>query len=113
MIDSYSFGSIEINGHLYNSDLIIYPDGRVEYSWRREKGHKLKKHDILDLIEAKPEIIVAGTGAMGCMACSQGLKEYLESMDIELIAVPSEEAVELYNKFSTTKRVGACFHLTC
>ncbi|MDL1969074.1 MAG: hypothetical protein LWW97_11200 [Deltaproteobacteria bacterium] len=36
MIESYSFGSIVVDGRKFISDLIIYPDGRIEASWWRK-----------------------------------------------------------------------------
>ena len=113
MIDSYSFGSIVIDGKEYTSDLVIYSDGHVRDSWYRREGHRVSSDDMRQLIESGPEVIIAGTGVSGMMKPEQGLEKGLRQKGIEFIPAPNQEAVELYNELSTRKRVGACFHLTC
>lgn len=112
-IESYSFGSIVINGHRYTSDIIIYPDGRIQDSWWRETGHSLSMRDITGLVDSKPEIIIAGTGTSGLMSPDAELESMLSQKGIEFHALPSAQAVRLYNEICQTRKVGACFHLTC
>ena len=113
MITSCSFGVIVIEGKQYTSDLIIYPDGHIEDSWYRRKGHTLSSDDISKLIESKPEVIIAGTGVSGLMKPEPGLDKLLFKKGIRFIAQPNQKAMKIYNELSSTKRVGACFHLTC
>ena len=112
-IEAYSFGWMIIDGKRYTSDLLIYPDGRVEDTWYRKRGHDLLIDDISALIQAGPEIIIAGTGASGLMKPEKGFEKRLAQEGIHFISLPSIEAVERYNKLSLEKPVGACFHLTC
>ena len=112
-IEAYSFGCMVIDGKRYTSDLLIYPHGHVESTWFRKRGHLLSRNDISALIQAGPEILVAGTGASGLMKPEKGLKEWLSQKGIRFISLPSIEAVAYYNHFSLEKPVGACFHLTC
>jgi hypothetical protein len=102
-----------IDGQSYTADLIIYPDGEVRDPWFRKKGHRLSKEDIAGLIEAGPEVIVAGTGVRGRVIPEKDLGRRLRHMGIAFFAVPNSEAVALYNELSSKKRAGACFHLTC
>ena len=113
MISSYSFGHIVVDGKEYNSDIIIYPDGRIQSSWWRESGHLLSTDDISELIKEKPELIIAGTGASGIMKPDQSLEEELNSRSIEFLALPTGDAAEMYNSIYKERRVGACLHLTC
>jgi hypothetical protein len=113
MIDSYSFGNIVIDGKKYTKDVIIYPDGRIQGSWWRKKGHKLCVEDIADLIDYAPELIIAGTGAYGIMKPEVGFAELLYDKGIEFQALPSGNAVKEYNRLCGEKKIGACFHLTC
>ena len=113
MIDSYSFGRIVIDGENYTKDVIVYPDGRVQGSWRRKDGHKLCAEDISTLIESTPEMIIAGTGAYGIMKPEKELIALLDDKGIEFRALASGKAVEQYNQLCRKKSVGACFHLTC
>jgi hypothetical protein len=113
MIESFSFGFIVINGTKYTSDLIIYPDGVVEDSWRRKSGHRLSTDDIDGLIKSEPEVIVAGTGVSGLMKPEKLLVKLLNQKRIKFISQPNQEAIEVYNNLLSKNRVGACFHLTC
>ena len=112
-IEAYSFGWMIIDGKRYTSDLLIYPDGRVEDTCYRKRGHDVSRNDISALIQAGPEIIIAGTGANGLMKPEKGLEEWLGQKGIRFIPLPSIDAVECYNELSIKKPVGACFHLTC
>jgi hypothetical protein len=113
MIEACSFGSMVVDGKRYSSDLIIYPDGRVADSWRRMEGHRLDLQDITPLITSNPEIILVGTGVSGRMRPDRQLAQLLAAKGITLMAEANQEAVQRYNELVTTKKVGACFHLTC
>lgn len=112
-IERCSFGSLVINGRNYTSDLIIYPDGRINGPWYRRKGHRLSSQDIAELIESAPEVIIAGTGVSGGVRPERGLEDLLSEKGIQFIHAPNEQAREHYNSLAKKKRVGACFHLTC
>ena len=113
MIQTCSFGAMVVDGKRYSSDLIIYPDGRVADNWYREEGHRLYPQDITSLIKTNPEVIVAGTGVSGRMRPDKHLISLLASKGIELVAEANEIAVQRYNEMAATRKVGACFHLTC
>jgi len=113
MIETCSFGTIVIDGKRYSSDLIIYPDNRVEDRWRRRSGHALSGDDIGRLIKSEPEVIIAGTGVSGMMKPERALEDLLRKKGIAFISEPNQKAMEIYNELSSTKKVGACFHLTC
>jgi hypothetical protein len=113
MIDGCSFGKVVVNGEPYTSDLIIYPEGRIEEPWYRKSGHRLCADDIRDLIYCAPDVIVAGTGVSGRVVPDRGLARALSEKGITFIALPNHEAMERYNALEKTRRVGACFHLTC
>jgi hypothetical protein len=118
-IEHYSFGSITIDGKTYTSDVIIYP-GRVDASWWRKEGHNLQIVDLTDVIKAKPDVLIAGTGSYGLMKVPQGTISHLESKGIEVHVALTAKAVEIFNKLQSEiqqsgkdKKVIAAFHLTC
>lgn len=113
MIESYSFGKIIVGGETFHSDIIIFPDGRIEDSWWRESGHSLSMRDIKELVESQPEIIIVGTGDSGFMLPEKDMGETLLKKGIEFKALRTKEACHLFNEICTQKRAGACFHLTC
>lgn len=111
-IEHYSFGSITVDGKTYTSDVIIYP-GRVDSSWWRKEGHNLHIVDLTDVINAKPQVLVIGTGASGLMKVPKETLSHLESKGIEVHVERTDKAVELFNKLQKDKIVIAAFHLTC
>lgn len=113
MANHYSFGHININEKEYVSDIIIYPDGGIQDNWRRREGHQLGASDIEKLIDSRPDMIIAGTGAYGMMKASPKLEAELEKKGISFRALPSEEALRLYEETVSLKKVGLCIHLTC
>lgn len=113
MIDSYTFGEIVIDGSRYEADVLVFPDGRVDHTWWRKEGHRLGLEDIEDLIASQPEWIVAGTGAYGMMKVEADVIETLEKQGIRFEALPTPEAVKLYNDLRESSSVAGCFHLTC
>ena len=112
-IETSSFGLIVIDGKQYTSDLMIFPDGRVKDGWWRKSGHGLEMDDIRDLLASSPEVLVVGTGVNGLMKPAAGLAEALAENGTELIPLPNEAAVALFNELAPGKKVAACFHLTC
>lgn len=113
MIESFSFGTMKIDGRQYTSDLIIYPDGHVQDAWWRARGHALTLADIAGLVDKKPNIIIAGTGVNGRMKPDASLGDYLEEQGIEFLVGDNDVAVKWYNELKDSGKVGACFHLSC
>ncbi len=113
VIESYAFGNIVIDGKRYTSDLTIYPDGKIVAGWWRQSGHLMTEADIVDLICAGPEVIVVGTGASGMLKPARGIEKVLEKKGIRMVATPCSQAINHFNELSQSKKVGACFHLTC
>lgn len=114
MIDRCTFGTMTIQGHLYMTDLMIFPDGRVADDWRRADGHRLTADDLTPLIETRPELLVAGMGMNNRVQAEADLKTALARQGIELIAQPTETAARIFNEArEERKKVAGCFHLTC
>ena len=112
-IDSYSFGEIVIDGNPYDSDVMLY-QGQVKEWWRRQ-GHSLELEDLKWLLEQNPppEVIVVGRGRYGVMEVPDEVARALKERGIELIAKPTKEACEEFNRLAGTRRVAGAFHLTC
>ena len=108
MIDSYSFGSITIDGIKFTKDLIIYHD-HITLNWRRKTGHLLVETDIAEILDNKPEVLIIGTGASGLMKVDDKVK----NLGVELIIRKTAEAVAEYNRIYKDKKVVCALHLTC
>ena len=113
-IDEYSFGRMTVGGEEFTSDLIVYPDGRIQDNWWREQGHHLLPGDITTVFEATPEKLVIGTGASGLMRVSESVVKLCEKRGIGIEACRTTEAVARFNEAAIAgTSVAACFHLTC
>ncbi len=113
VLDSYSFGRLSIDGKPFTQDCIIFPDGRILCPWWRKQGHRIEIVDLEELINMQPDTIVAGTGYSGLMQPTEDLSRLLVDKSIQFIAEPTGEAIQTYNKLSSSNNTGACFHLTC
>lgn len=112
-VEAYDFGTIRIEGETYTSDVIIMPD-TVRGSWWRREGHNLSIEDLTDVIDAKPNVLVIGTGYYGRMKVPADTRSYLESRGIEVHAARTDKAVKEFNELQ--RRIGkvvAALHLTC
>ncbi len=111
-IDSYDFGRIVVDGTVYSSDVIIYPD-RVDAGWWREEGHRLSLKDLEGVLEYKPNTIIIGTGFYGAMSVPQDVQESVTSSGIRLTVNITKDAWKSYNEMEKSGKVVAAFHLAC
>ncbi len=112
-IDSYSFGSMAVDGRDYTNDLILFPQ-KVEKDWYRKQGHSLCLEDLDTVLEYGPEVLVVGRGAYGAMEIPEDTKREIKKRGIELRAGKTGNACELFNRLSKQgKKVVGAFHLTC
>ncbi|HET6464463.1 MAG TPA: Mth938-like domain-containing protein [Nitrospiria bacterium] len=111
-IDSHTFGRITIDGRVYTRDVVIYPE-RVDDQWWRKEGHELCPQDLTEILDQAPEILVVGTGDLGCMRVLAETKELLKARGVQLIECSTRRACEEYNRLSGGKKVIAALHLTC
>ena len=112
LIESYSFGSIVIDGRKYKSDVLVYPES-VQDGWQRLEGHDLQLDDLEDALRRSPNVLVIGTGSFGKMKVTPELKDALERKGIKVIVARTGQAVEKYNEMQNEGEVVAALHLTC
>ncbi|MGD8506989.1 MAG: Mth938-like domain-containing protein [Candidatus Bathyarchaeota archaeon] len=112
MIETYDFGQVTIDGCRYSRDVIIFPSN-VKDGWWRKEGHRLSLGDLKDIFEAKPEVLVIGTGYCGLMKVPQDVRDHVKSRNIELVVENTKQACETYNRLCQSRKVVAAFHLTC
>lgn len=113
MIGSYRFGEMVVQGRVFRRDLKIL-EGRVVPDWWRKEGHLLQPEDLEDIWQARPEILVVGTGASGVMRLDPRTKEKAAALGIKLESYPTAEAAQRFNQlWKEGRRVAGAFHLTC
>ena len=116
-IESFSFGSIVVDGKKYRKDLIFLPDGTVK---RRPGGfwmfgdHNIKKEEIEELQKAGAESAIVGIGTSSKAIVFDEAKSYSQEANLELSILPSQDAVEKWNQLlGQGKKVAALIHITC
>ena len=113
LIESYDFGRIAINWIVYTKDVIITGDKTIA-GWVRKEGHLLQVADISQAIEeSAPEVAIVGTGYNGMMSVPEETRLYFQRKGIDLLVEKTQEACNLFNALSKTKRALAALHLTC
>ncbi|MGD2104428.1 MAG: Mth938-like domain-containing protein [Anaerolineae bacterium] len=111
-VESYRFGKMVVDGRRHTNDLILLPD-RVISNWWRERGHRLSAKDLEDVLEARPEVLVVGTGAHGVMKVPQETHRAVRQAGIELRIADTDAAWRTYNDLRQDRETAGAFHLTC
>jgi len=113
MIENYRFGSINIDGKVYNYDVEVRWDGQV-LEWRRDESHKIDIASVKRAIEQHPAIIIIGTGEMGVAEVSGETGQAIINQGIGLIVEKTGKAIISFNqKKEKGVKVIGLFHLTC
>ena len=112
-IDSFSFGSITIDGEKYANDLILIPPGIISSWWRRE-GHKLAVDDMAEVIAYHPDVLVVGRGVSNMMQVPQSTISDMESTGVRVEILSTPEACDRFNVLMKAgEKVAGALHLTC
>lgn len=114
MIDQYATGShMTVKGIQHHKDLKIIR-GEVVGNWWRQQGHFLATDDIDDILNARPQILVVGTGYAGNMRVPDTVRQTLENHQIKVIVQATAAATTTFNRLvEEGKDVAGAFHLTC
>ena len=114
-VESFSFGSIRIDGVTYEHDVIIE---RGAVRKRKKKGSKQFRdefgHTPLTLEEEIPwecRRLVIGTGAHGALPVIDAVKREAQRRGVELVVVPTPQATRELER--DPDHTNAILHITC
>ncbi|MGH2589985.1 MAG: MTH938/NDUFAF3 family protein [Actinomycetota bacterium] len=114
-IDQFTFGSIRIDGVVYEHDVVI-ARGRVRK--RKKKSSKPFRdsfgHTPVSIEEDIPwdcRRLVVGTGANGALPVMDEVKREATRREVELLTVPTSEAIRALR--AGPKDTNAILHVTC
>ncbi len=111
-ITHYRFGELYIDGIHHEADLMVLPNGDLVEPWRRKADPWIDWPDIAAVIDRHPRRLIVGTGFHGRLLPVADLEEELTVHEITLEALPTTEAVAVFNRAQRTgERVAAAFHL--
>jgi hypothetical protein len=115
-IGDFSFGSIQIDGETYEHDVVI---DRGEIKKRKKKPSKKFRdqfgHTPLSIEEKIPwkcRQLIIGNGFTGALPVMDKVKRTAEKRGVELIILPTPQALERLNKESP-QDTNAILHVTC
>lgn len=119
-IDSFRFGSIEVDGKKYGKDVIIDGGGNA----RRRKGgflkfgsHRITVEELRDIVAAaeKPDLLIVGLGTAGAARLDPDAEAWAAGEGLELFAALSPQAVERFNqeREKGERKAAALIHVTC
>ena len=114
LFESFSFGSIRIDGVTYDHDVVI-DRGEVR---KRKKGPSRRFHDAyghtpLSIEEDIPwhcRRLVVGTGT-GALPVMGQVEQEARRREVELVILPTSGAIELLNQRAAD--TNAILHVTC
>jgi hypothetical protein len=116
-VDSFSFGSIVIEGKKYRRDILILPDGTVKQrkgSFWMFGSHNIKKGEIEEFSQAGAEVAVVGTGTSSKAMVAGEAESFAREAKLELAVLPSPDAVQKLNELlDQRQKVAALIHITC
>lgn len=111
----FSFGSVVINGNVYENDVVI---DRGEIRKRKKKPSKQFRdnfgHTPLSVEEDIPwkcTRLVIGTGVYGRLPVMDEVKKEAGSREVELLILATSKAIEILRK--NPEDTNAILHVTC
>jgi hypothetical protein len=114
-LDRLRFGSIRVDGQIYEYDVVI---DRGEVRKRKKKRSKPFRaefgHTPLSIEEKIPwkcRTLVVGTGAEGALPVMAEVKAEAGRRGVKLVVTPTIEAIRLLNSDATS--TNAVLHVTC
>jgi hypothetical protein len=116
-IDQTSFGSITIEGDIFEHDILIRLNGQVEKRKKKLSKALYGTSHILSLDEAKhvyeqgAQRLIIGTGQYGNVRLSDEATDYFKHKECQVDLLPTPEAIHTWNE-TTGKAIGL-FHVTC
>ncbi len=116
-IEQIVWGRMEIEGVGSGSDFKLWPGGGRAWDWTETGMHHspgIGPADVEELLLHGSRIVVLGRGFELRLQVDAETIEYLRRQAVESHALPSEAAVELYNRLAAAgEPVGGLFHSTC
>lgn len=116
-IDSTTFGSITIERTIFEHDVIIKLNGRVEKRKKKLSKALYGTSHVLSLAEAEylyepgAQRLIIGTGQYGNVRLSDEAAEYFKHKQSQVDLLPTPEAIHTWNEANGP--VIGLFHVTC
>jgi len=116
-IDQTTFGSMTIEGSVFEHDVLIRLSGQVKKRKKKLSKAIYGTSHILSLDEAKhvyeegAQRLMIGTGQYGNVRLSEEAADYFKRKQCQVELLPTPEAIRAWNEAEGT--VIGLFHVTC
>jgi hypothetical protein len=116
-IDHTTFGSMTIEGSVFEHDVLIRLSGQVKKRKKKLSKAIYGTSHILSLDEAKhvyedgAQRLIIGTGQYGNVRLSEEAADYFKGKHCQVELLPTPEAIRAWNEAEGT--VIGLFHVTC
>jgi hypothetical protein len=116
-IDQTSFGSITIEGKVFEHDVLIRLNGQVKKRKKKLSKAVYGTSHILSLDEAKhiyekgAQRLLIGTGQYGNVTLSEEAADYFKRKECSVELLPTPTAIGTWNEIKG--QVIGLFHVTC
>jgi hypothetical protein len=118
-IDGTAFGSITVEGTVFEHDVIIRPDGGVKKRKKKLSKAVYGTSHKLSLQEAKQvcgqgagaDRLIVGSGQYGNVELSPEAVAYMQRRKCRVVLLPTPEAIDAWNE--TEGGAIGLFHVTC
>ena len=115
-ITKVSWGHLEVAGVGSLKDAKLWPGGGRSWDWN-ETGTRhrpgVQVADVEELLQNGASSVIVGQGMLRQLQVSDETLNWLEQRGIETKALPTQEAVEEYNRRAENEPIGALIHSTC
>jgi hypothetical protein len=118
-IDKTEFGSITVEGTVFEHDVIIRPDGQVKKRKKKLSKEAYGTSHMISLQEAEylwqegagPQCLIVGSGQHGNVELSPEAAVYLKRRRCPVELLPTPEVIDVWNQ--AKPRAVGLFHVTC
>jgi hypothetical protein len=116
-IDQTTFGSITIEGTMFNHDVLIRQDGQIKKRKKKLSKAQYGTSHMLSLDEARyvyekgAQRLIIGTGQYDNVRLSTEAADYLQQKHCHVDLLPTPAAIHTWN--TSNGAVIGLFHVTC
>jgi hypothetical protein len=118
-IDNTEFGSITVEGTVFDHDVIIRADGQVKKRKKKLSKAVYGTSHMMSLQEAEyvweqgagPDCLIVGSGQYGNVELSLEAAAYLERRRCPVVLLPTPKVIDVWNQ--AKGRAVGLFHVTC
>jgi hypothetical protein len=116
-IDNTAFGSITVDGEVYEHDILIRLNGQIKK--RKKKlskavygtSHQISRDEAKHIYEKGAKKLIIGSGQYDRLSLSKEADSYLKDHQCKVVLLPTPEAIDEWNR--SQKSAIGLFHITC